>query len=93
MTEKKNKILIQYQKNTGYFYNETAFEIISVELPKANGGPFSMKVGNSQNPDSEDEISINDNVFTPTEQVQYFVVSCGGSTGQCSEIIIKFKIE
>lgn len=89
----KQSSLIQYQKNTGYFYNETAFEIISVELPKANGGPFSMKVGNSQNPDSGDEISINDNVFTPTEQVQYFVVSCGGSTGQCSEIIIKFKIE
>ena len=84
---------IQFQKDKGYFYNETSFsEIISVELTEADGGPFSMNIGNEKNPTSGSEVAITDNIFVPEEQANYFVVKCGGKTGKCTEIVIKFKI-
>lgn len=84
---------IQFQKNAGYFYNETSFsEIISIELTEADGGPFSMNIGNEENPTSGSEVAITDNIFAPEEQANYFVVKCGGKTGKCTEIVIKFKI-
>lgn len=84
---------IQFQKDKGYFYNETSFsEIISVELTEADGGPFSMNIGNEKNPTSGSEVAITDNIFVPEEQANYFVVKCGGKTGKCTEIEIKFKI-
>lgn len=84
---------IQFQKDKGYFYNETSFtEIVSIELSNATGS-FSMHIGDSENPTSGNEVINANNIFTPTVQANYFVVNCGNSTGKCSEIIIKFKME
>ena len=84
---------IQFQKNKGYFYNETSFtEIVSIELSNATGS-FSMHIGDSENPTSGSEVINANNIFIPTVQANYFVVNCGNSTGKCSEIIIKFKME
>ena len=84
---------IQFQKGKGYFYNETSFtEIVSIELSNATGS-FSMHIGDSENPTSGSEVINANNIFIPTVQANYFVVNCGNSTGKCSEIIIKFKME
>lgn len=51
-----------------------------------------MNIGNSENPTSGNEVIGENNVFTPAESANYFVVNCGNGTGKCNEIIIKFKM-
>ncbi len=84
---------IQCQRSSAYFYNTTKFaELIDVTMNDVTGGPFTMFVGNTENPTSGVSVENIDNTFTPGETVNYFVLKCGSKTGYCSEIVIRFKL-
>lgn len=93
---------LQFKADEGYLYNKTEMTKIQSIVLTYNSGDdkknFTVKVGASQNPTSDDEItaSVSGSVYTfdcSAKNANYFVIKNGSGAGFLDKIEINYKNE